>query len=67
MQIENKDVHSTELKKVNKKMSRKRKAPKKLPVIDPKYKSTIIPKLIPVPSNIPNPTPRNELWAIDSP
>ena len=27
-------------------MSRKRKAPKKLPVIDPKYKSTIIPKLI---------------------
>ena len=27
-------------------MSRKRKAPKKLSVIDPKYKSTIIPKLI---------------------
>ena len=27
-------------------MSRKRKAPKKIPVIDPKYKSTIIPKLI---------------------
>ena len=27
-------------------MSRKRSAPKKLPVIDPKYKSTIIPKLI---------------------
>ena len=27
-------------------MSRKRKAPKKLPVIDPKYKSSIIPKLI---------------------
>ena len=27
-------------------MSRKRKAPKKLVVIDPKYKSTIIPKLI---------------------
>mgnify|MGYP001178818821 FL=1 len=27
-------------------MSRKRKAPKKLIVIDPKYKSTIIPKLI---------------------
>ena len=27
-------------------MSRKRRAPKKLPVIDPKYKSTIIPKLI---------------------
>ena len=27
-------------------MSRKRKAPKRLPVIDPKYKSTIIPKLI---------------------
>ena len=26
-------------------MSRKRKAPKKLAVIDPKYKSTIIPKL----------------------
>ena len=27
-------------------MSRKRKAPKKLIVVDPKYKSTIIPKLI---------------------
>ena len=27
-------------------MSRKRKAPKKIPVLDPKYKSTIIPKLI---------------------
>ena len=27
-------------------MSRKRKAPKKIPVVDPKYKSTIIPKLI---------------------
>ena len=27
-------------------MSRKRKAPKKLPIIDPKYKSAIIPKLI---------------------
>ncbi len=27
-------------------MSRKRKAPKKLPVVDPKYKSSIIPKLI---------------------
>ena len=27
-------------------MSRKRKAPKKLAVVDPKYKSTIIPKLI---------------------
>jgi small subunit ribosomal protein S7 len=27
-------------------MSRKRKAPKKLPIIDSKYKSTIIPKLI---------------------
>ena len=27
-------------------MSRKRKAPKKLAIIDPKYKSTIIPKLI---------------------
>ena len=27
-------------------MSRKRKAPKKIPFIDPKYKSTIIPKLI---------------------
>ena len=27
-------------------MSRKRKAPKKIPVIDPRYKSTIIPKLI---------------------
>ena len=27
-------------------MSRKRKAPKKIPIIDPKYKSMIIPKLI---------------------
>ena len=27
-------------------MSRKRKAPKKIPVVDPKYKSIIIPKLI---------------------
>ena len=27
-------------------MSRKRRAPKKLPVVDPKYKSVIIPKLI---------------------
>jgi len=27
-------------------MSRKRKAPKKIPVVDPKYKSAIIPKLI---------------------
>ncbi len=27
-------------------MSRKRKAPKKIPLIDPKYKSSIIPKLI---------------------
>ena len=27
-------------------MSRKRKAPKKIPIIDPKFKSTIIPKLI---------------------
>jgi len=27
-------------------MSRKKKAPKKIPIIDPKYKSTIIPKLI---------------------
>ena len=27
-------------------MSRKRKAPKKIPVIDPRYKSVIIPKLI---------------------
>ena len=27
-------------------MSRKRKAPKKIPVIDPKFKSSIIPKLI---------------------
>ena len=27
-------------------MSRKRKAPNKIPVVDPKYKSTIIPKLI---------------------
>tara|TARA_B100000965_G_scaffold221727_1_gene185520 strand:- start:129 stop:599 length:471 start_codon:yes stop_codon:yes gene_type:complete len=27
-------------------MSRKRRAPKKLPVVDPKYKSVVIPKLI---------------------
>ena len=27
-------------------MSRKRKAPKKIPIVDPKYKSQIIPKLI---------------------
>ena len=27
-------------------MSRKRKAPKKIPIVDPKYKSAIIPKLI---------------------
>ena len=27
-------------------MSRKRKAPKKIPIVDPKYKSTISPKLI---------------------
>ena len=27
-------------------MSRKRKAPKKIPVVDPRYKSVIIPKLI---------------------
>ena len=27
-------------------MSRKRKAPKKIPIIDPRYKSSIIPKLI---------------------
>ena len=27
-------------------MSRKRKAPKKIPVVDPKYKSVVIPKLI---------------------
>ena len=27
-------------------MSRKRRAPKKIPIIDPKYKSLIIPKLI---------------------
>ena len=34
----------------------------------PKSKHTIIiPKLIPVPSKIPNPTPNNELCAIDSP
>ena len=25
-------------------MSRKRKAPKKIPIVDPKYKSVIIPK-----------------------
>ena len=27
-------------------MSRKRKAPKKIPIVDPRYKSLIIPKLI---------------------
>ena len=27
-------------------MSRKRKAPKKIPIVDPKFKSTVIPKLI---------------------
>ena len=27
-------------------MSRKRRAPKKIPVVDPKYKSVVIPKLI---------------------
>ncbi len=27
-------------------MSRKRKAPKKIPIVDPKYKSVIVPKLI---------------------
>ena len=27
-------------------MSRKKKAPKKIPVVDPKYKSNVIPKLI---------------------
>ncbi len=27
-------------------MSRKKKAPKKIPIVDPKFKSTIIPKLI---------------------
>ena len=27
-------------------MSRKRKAPKKIPIVDPKYKSVIIPKLV---------------------
>ena len=27
-------------------MSRKRKLPKKIPIIDPKYKSAVIPKLI---------------------
>ena len=27
-------------------MSRKRRAPKKIPIVDPKYKSVIIPKLI---------------------
>ena len=27
-------------------MSRKKRAPKKIPIVDPKYKSTIIPKLI---------------------
>ena len=27
-------------------MSRKKKAPKKIQVVDPKYKSTVVPKLI---------------------
>ena len=27
-------------------MSRKKKAPKKIPIVDPKFKSSIIPKLI---------------------
>ena len=27
-------------------MSRKKRAPKKIPIVDPVYKSTIIPKLI---------------------
>ena len=27
-------------------MSRKRKAPKKIPIVDPKFKSAVIPKLI---------------------
>ena len=27
-------------------MSRKRKAPKKIPIVDPRYRSAIIPKLI---------------------
>ena len=27
-------------------MSRKRSAPKKIPIVDPLYKSTIIPKLV---------------------
>ena len=27
-------------------MSRKRKAPKKIPIVDPKFKSSVIPKLI---------------------
>ena len=27
-------------------MSRKKKAPKKIPIVDPKFKSTVIPKLI---------------------
>ena len=27
-------------------MSRKRKLPKKIPIVDPKYKSAVIPKLI---------------------
>ena len=46
LQIENNEDLYTEPKKVNKTMSRKRKAPKKIPIIDPKYKSTVIPKLI---------------------
>ena len=27
-------------------MSRKKKAPKKIPIVDPKFKSAVIPKLI---------------------
>ena len=27
-------------------MSRKKKAPKKIPIVDPRFKSTVIPKLI---------------------
>ena len=47
LQIEKKDVPYTELKKENNNiMSRKRKAPKKIPIIDPRYKSSIVPKLI---------------------
>ena len=46
MQIGNKEDHYTEQKKVNNSMSRKKKAPKKIAVVDPKYKSSVIPKLI---------------------